>query len=136
MLLMPDLIAHKGYHQRRQYRQDNDAQSDPKYRFESAANRILQKMDALLGQNGRQAQVQLEELSEEYRTFLRIVPIFRELHLSIERQLYNFTRWQAQTDGGDIFELHHNHLETTLTDLKQLMGKGEDTLQAATAIGT
>ena len=157
-LLMPDLIAHKGYRERRQYNLGH--QSDRKHRYEKAADTILDNMGDLLyptpeqtasqlvtqakGDNAtdkwhpaqEQIASRLDALTQEYSAFLPIVPRFKQLHVSIQRQLHNFERWKPENetcaDAGsmrDILDLHHNLLDTTLADLDQLISKGEETLQ-------
>ena len=125
-LLMPDLIAHKGYQQRRQYRQGN---SEKKY--EQSAKDLLRTA----GETLRVAQAghhphQLKQLQLDYKAFLPVLPIFRELRLSLARQEHNFQRWQARINGGEILDFHHEHLENALRELELLVMKGEDTQKA------
>ncbi len=125
-LLMPDLIAHKGYQQRRQYRQGNSGK-----KYEQSAKDLLRTA----GETLRVAQAghnphDIKQLQLDYKAFLPVLPIFRELRLSLARQEHNFQRWQARINGGDILDFHHEHLENALRELELLVMKGEDTQKA------
>lgn len=123
-LLMPDLIAHKGYQQRRQYRQGNNEK-----KYERSAKNLLRTAGETLAQTGPNPH-QLKQLQLDYKAFLPVLPIFRELHLSLARQEHNFQRWQARINGGEILDFHHEHLENALRELELLVMRGEDTQKA------
>ena len=93
-LLMPDLIAHKGYHQMRQYRgghQLNDA--------EERASQLRKATDKLLNtDSGNPADVSLDELEHAYPRSVNIVSQLTELHISLLRQSHNFDWWRARMD--------------------------------------
>ena len=123
MLLMPDLIAHKGYHQRRQYRQD-----DIKERYEKATNDLFKETADLLAHRESKKRHHLEQLTQKYKKFLSTVPRLEGLRISMERQLYNFELSQAQSRLGNILTFHHSYLHTTRQELNLLVAKGKETL--------
>ncbi|MGB0384146.1 MAG: hypothetical protein ACPGWR_04900 [Ardenticatenaceae bacterium] len=126
-LLMPDLIAHKGYHQRRQYRQGNIKRD-----YEHAAKRLHQTTIALLS-DAPEAQDRriLDTLSQDYQTYLTIVPHLEALHTSLAKQLHNYQWWQKQAHAGDVLDFHHHHLNTAYQELELLVTKGHNALNAA-----
>ena len=126
-LLMPDLIAHKAYHQRRQYHQN-----EVKQNYEHFAKHLRQSADNLLAASNTQANARhIKNLEQDYRRFMRALPEFRELRLSMARQQHNFERWQSQLQHeGDLLTLHYNHIETICRELDILLDKGEDTQTA------
>jgi len=123
MLFLPDLIAHKGYHQRRQYRQ-----GDIKERYEQAAETLFNETTHLLAHRGSKKEHNLEQLTQKYEDFLSAVPRLESLRISLERQLYNFELLQTQSTLGDILTFHHSHLRTTRQELNLLVAKGKETL--------
>ena len=126
-LLMPDLIAHKAYHQRRQY-----YQGEVKRRYEQFAKQLRQSADSLLAAPDTQAHLsEIKKLEQDYRQFIRTLPLFRELRLSMARQQHNFERWQPQLPhDGNLLTLHQAHIETIYRELEILVDKGEDTQTA------
>ncbi len=127
-LLMPDLIAHKAYHQRRQYRQGN-----LKERIEQAADHMQGTTMSLLSSDSTQFnhQAQLQQLTHDYYQFYPVVLSLNELHISLQRHQHNFELWQPRSELGDINQFHHSHLITTLEELHLLINKSQNTLDAA-----
>jgi hypothetical protein len=127
-LLMPDVIAHKGYHQMRQYR-SGDLQ--PKYTnslavFREATDRLLSdlrwhavKTDAL------------EDLADAYKGLISAVAKLDELRISMTRQVHNYAWWRARFEGSGIMEYHRNHLETARLELELMTSEGRDALVVA-----
>ncbi|MGB0387567.1 MAG: hypothetical protein ACPGWR_22335 [Ardenticatenaceae bacterium] len=126
-LLMPDLIAHKGYQQVRQYRKNN-----MKYRYEEAAQALRQTTNALLSDvTTRQDSSKLYTLTHDYKGFLTIVPRLEELHSSLAKQVHNYEWWQKRLEMSDVLDFHHYHLNNAKQELHLLISKGKDTLEAA-----
>ena len=126
MLLMPDLVAHKGYHQRRQYRQN-----DIKKRYQEASDTLFEETTFLLAQRKANKRHNLEQLTLKYEEFLSTVPRLEGLRISLERQLYNFELLQAQSRLGDLLTFHHSYLRTTRQELNLLVAKGKETLEVS-----
>jgi hypothetical protein len=80
-----------------------------------------------MGRSRSHNQHNLKQLQQDYKAFLPVLPIFRELRLSLARQEHNFQRWQARMAGGDILDFHYEHIESSLRELELLVMKGEDT---------
>jgi len=127
-LLMPDLIAHKAYHQRRQYRQGKI-----KERIEEAADHMHDTTSSLLslGPTLPSHRAQLQQLTHDYNRFYPVVLNLNELHISLQRHQHNFELWQPRSNLGDIAQFHHSHINTTLEELRLLINKSQNTLDAA-----
>lgn len=124
-LLMPDLIAHKGYHQRRQYRQD-----ETKEQYEQAIKTIYQTINELLKELETNRN-KLDQLTTDYNTFLIVVPHMAALYDSLAKQLHNYQWWQKQAKLGEVAEFHHHHLNAAFRELELLVAKGKEALEAA-----
>ena len=122
MLFLPDLIAHKGYQQRREYRQGNI-----KTRYEAAADSLFRETTSLLAQKESQQRPSLDALAQQYETFLAVVPQLETLRLSLARQLYNIEQFEGRTAFGEILTYHHHYLRATRQELNLLIAKGKTT---------
>lgn len=127
-LLMADLIAHKGYHQMRQYR------------LGDLIDRYRQQMHTLLGhtddclKNPTQATestAKLDVLGKEYSSLIIAVAYLRELQVSLIRQQSNFNWWCKQTGDGDVVTFHQQYLEEASQELELLVAEGQHPLEAA-----
>jgi hypothetical protein len=127
-LLMADLIAHKGYHQMRQYR------------LGDLIDRYRQQMHTLLGhtdgclKNPAQATestAKLDVLGKEYSSLVIAVAYLRELQVSLIRQQSNFNWWCKQAGGGDVVTFHQQYLEEASQELELLVAEGRHPLEAA-----
>ena len=127
-LLMADLIAHKGYHQIRQYRLGG---LNEQYRRNMA--KLSTHIDALL-HNLTQAAVTADhhdQLASEYGLLVSAVVHLDQLHVSLLRQEFNFNWWGKRAGGGDIVEYHHSQLEDAAQELELLVAEGRHPLEAA-----
>ena len=125
---MADLIAHKSYYQMRQYRLGD---LDKQYRDKMAA--LSRHTDYLLD-NLTQASVtegQLDQLASEYGLLVSAVVHLNQLHVSLQRQQFNFNWWSKQTGSSDVVEFHHNQLEEGAQELELLVAEGQHPLEAA-----
>jgi hypothetical protein len=127
-LLMPDLIAHKGYHQMRQYR-GGDLQ--PKYTSSLAAFRAV--TDRLLSDLRWHAVEidRLKDLADAYKGLLSVVAKLDELRISMTRQSHNYEEWRARFEGNGVIEYHRRHLETARLELELMTSEGRNALGVA-----
>jgi hypothetical protein len=128
VLLMPDLIAHKGYHQMRQYR-GGDVQN----KYEASLDDLREPTGKLLG-DLREQTVEtgtFDNLALKYNDLARVVPALNELRISLARQLHNYDRWQAQLEDNDVVDYHRDHLETATQELELMVAEGRDALEVA-----
>jgi hypothetical protein len=116
-LLMPDLIAHKGYYQMRQYR-GGDLES----RYETSVSGLREATEHLLSALGHRdmeaAARQVNELSRMYHPLVSVASNLEELHVSLIRQSHNYARWQSRIGDDAVVEFHREHLETATLELE------------------
>lgn len=126
-LSMADLIAHKGYSIRREYR--GDRQRNYKNKLEA----FREYADELLSDLGRQIQEQgkLDEVAGWYGSLTGVIALFSKTSISTAQQLHNYERWRAQTRSNGIIEYHYGHLETANRELELLVAEGRDALEVA-----
>jgi hypothetical protein len=127
-LLMHDLIAHKGYHQIRQYR-GGDLQ--PKYTsslaaFRGATDRLLSDLRWRSVETDR-----LKDLADAYKGLISVVAKLEELRISMTRQSHNYEEWRAHFEGNGVIEYHRRHLETARLELELMTSEGRNALGVA-----
>jgi hypothetical protein len=128
-LLMPDLVAHKAYHEMRKYRGGN-LQSDA----EERASQLLKAAGELINSDSENpAAVSLDELERAYPRSINIVSQLKELHISLLRQSHNYDWWRARIEQNDIVEYHRSHLETATSGVDLLVQQWEDAIESAKA---
>lgn len=114
-LLMPDLIAHKGYHQMRQYR-GGDLES----RYEAGVGGLRETTERLLGALGQHTveSGQINELARKYHPLVSVASNLEELHVSLIRQSHNYARWQTRVGSNAVVEFHREQLDTATLELE------------------
>jgi hypothetical protein len=127
-LLMVDLIAHKGYHQMRQYLLGG---LDVQYRhnmetLSTHTDILLQDLTRATVTSG-----ELDNLAREYGLLVSALVHLDQLHVSMLRQELNFNWWRKQAGGGDVVEFHHIQLENGTQELELLVREGQHSLEAA-----
>jgi hypothetical protein len=132
-LLMPDLVAHKAYHQTRQYRSGN-LQNDA----EERASQLLKATEKLINSDSENpADVNLDELERAYARSINIVSPLKELHISLLRQSHNYDWWRARIEQNSIqngiVEYHRSHLEAATSGIDLLVQQWEDAMESAKA---
>lgn len=127
-LLMPDLIAHKGYHQIRQYRL-----GDLMVRYEQHVRSVQESADRLLDDLGQQAANadDLDRLARDYDALTRVLPRMTTLRISLLRQMHNYDWWRREMAANAIIEYHRSHLETGIIELDLLVAQVHEVLEVA-----
>ena len=127
-LLMPDLVAHKGYYQVRQYRT-----GDLKERYYNKIDDVRTIMGDLLNKVGYEINIddKLGKLSRDYSRLIAVVAELDALRISLSKQLYNYDYWQERISGRDVINFHRSYLKTALKELELMVSEGESTLDAA-----
>lgn len=127
-LLMPDLIAHKGYHQMRQYRLGSWVN-----RYETAVGAVRERTSRLLDtpEQERKTTEELDGLARAYDRLVSIIPDMDALRISLIQQLHNYDWWQDRANGGNVLSFHRSHLETAVRELELLVAKGQSALEVA-----
>lgn len=121
-LLTPDLIAHKGYYQMRQYR-DEKARIEVRYHVSLAKlRRITEKLrEELLGADQVTEEGLKEETIDPYYQLLNVISSLKELHFGILRQLENYDRQRKRLGRNNIIEYHRDHLDTAVRELSLMI---------------
>ena len=123
-LLVPDLIAHKGYFERRQYR--GRRYKEYKDHLDEFRKLVRDLLNELEKREVRSAEI--SELTRRYHKLAEMVWWLEELRVSMTQQLHNYDRWQI---ADDIFQYHRRHIETTNVELELLVSEGQYALGVA-----
>jgi hypothetical protein len=122
LLLMPDLIAHKGYHQIRQYQFIHSGDS-----IKTHTNKIRDIIGQLL-QTTNYTDASTIEIAQSYDPLIESLPYLEGLQISLERMLHNYTWWRERF-SNDIVEYHYSALETASCELELLVTEVKGTLE-------
>jgi hypothetical protein len=129
-LLMPELIAHKSYYQRRKYR--GKRYEEYKQRLDEFRDLVRSLLNEL-----EQREVRPEELTEltreltrRYHGLAEMVWQLEDVRVSMARQLHNYDEWEMPGDN-DILQYHRHHIETTNVELELLVSDGQYALSVA-----
>jgi hypothetical protein len=128
-LLMPDLIAHKGYHQIRQYRSDGWLDE-----YNAVIQSVRSATSQVLNPDGsdRSDTVPTTTLRETGDTLLSKLQDLKTLRISIAQQQENYLWWIEQNPGDTaLFQFHQHHLNIARRELELLIEKGEIALDGA-----
>ena len=125
-LLMPELIAHKSYYQRRQYRGERYEQYQGYLKdFRKLVRKLLNELE--------QREIRSDEvrkLTQRYYNLSDMVWQLEDLRVSIARQLHNYDEWEVTNNNG-IFQYHRRHMETSSAELELLVSDGQYALSVA-----
>lgn len=136
-LLMVDLIAHKGYREKRQYigqpRQLYQQRIEESQEIVSALLDLSQNMQRLKASQS-ETNRQLERLSSAYNKLLKGTQLLEDLRLSLAQQLENYDWWQEQLGRSDLTIYHQKQMQIGHRDLDLLIGKGQSMQQAARTV--
>ena len=126
-LLMADLIAHKCYFLKRQYR--GRLQQDYKERLGA----FWETVDGLLDHLSEEARKpeRLNRLARNYRVLVGVVSKLNRISVSMDQQLHNYAPWRKQMEGNGIVEYHHGYLEMASRELELMVTQGKDALEVA-----
>lgn len=128
LLLLPDLVAHKSYHQMRQYRSGDWL---PTY------NRLVEELRDTTRQvlTAPATAAQRAALERATSAVAARVQDLRALRLSLTQQQENFPWWVNQALGDTaVVQVHQQHLVTALRDMELLVEKGQAAVEGARAV--
>ncbi len=129
-LFMPDLIAHKGYYEKHQYRGKNrDAYKRDLEQFRTTTKRWLND----LAQQKQPEPEKLDDLIRDYNELVKRVWDLENLRVSMVQQLHNYDRWSATRDNA-VLEYHRRDMETTNLELELLVTEGRYALGVANPV--
>lgn len=129
-LLMPDLIAHKAYYQRREY--IGGSNNLDKFTREIYKKRVSELEDIIgefLGHT--KTPKDLNKLKFVYRQVLSGISYLDQRHLFLTDQIENYKLWQNQLGQGDLENYHFNYMKITHRELELLINQGQRMLQTA-----
>ena len=127
-LLMPDLIAHKGYYQARQYQVGE---------FREKYSQQLNTMHATTHTQLHQLEehekriTKLEDLARDYGYLVDTLSHLEQLRIALARQMHNYGWWQRDSENDEVLKYHRTFLETSLVEIQLLMDEGKGALEAA-----
>lgn len=126
-LLMVDLIAHKGYYLRRQYR----GKLQQEYGEQLGA--FWETIDELLGYLSLQVRApdKLNSVARTYRVLVSVVSKLNRISVSMAQQLHNYDLWRSQMAGNRIVEFRYGYLEMAARELELMVAEGKDALEMA-----
>lgn len=132
-LLLPDLIATKGYFQRRQhlgiapegYNLD-DRYNEMLATLRNVTARLLTDLGKRIAETD-----EIDDLARAYGPVAETVPLLRGLHFGIRKQVHNFGRVQERRGNNPVFDYHRQHLDTAEYELELKVADGQDALDAA-----
>jgi hypothetical protein len=124
VLLIPDLIAHKGYYQMRQYlgRELGRRYKENMRYLREITEDLLEDLELQ-----REMGAKLEDLFTMYIRLVPAISALKELHVSMRQQFENYNRWRehykrwrAHVEGNGVVEFHGDQVRTAVLEL-QLM---------------
>lgn len=125
-LTMLDLIAHKGYHLKREY------SGDLRHDYDEGLKAFRKSTYELLGHLGRQIEeTKVDDLAGKYEVWAKVIPELKRLRVSVAQQLPNYDWWHKQVGANSITEYHRGHLDTANQELELMVTQGQDALGAA-----
>ncbi len=127
-LLVADLIAHKGYHQIRQYQVGDLAE-----RYRAKVAEVSGRTADVLADLDQQSATSsgLGQLASEYGLLVTVLMKLEELHISLQGIVFNLDWWRSRVGADEIVEFHYGHLRNGMQGLELLMAQAERPLAAA-----
>lgn len=126
-LFIPDLIAHKSYHQIREYRR-----YDKKIGYSQKLEALRHATADFLADSTHQTLTEeLSNLRHDTHLLTSSVTLLELLHISLAKQLFNYRPYAKKAQEGDVFSFHHGHIETAVKELKLKVQEGRTVLDAA-----
>lgn len=126
-LFIPDLIAHKSYHQIRQYKG-----YDKEVKYSQSVTAMRKNTIALLESNQQvSATDRFEPLVNDSSLLISDIARLVPLRNSLNKQLYNYRPYveavkdKAGLPQNDIFAYHHAHMQTGAEELRLKIEEGE-----------
>lgn len=125
-LLLPDLIAHKGYHQVRGY-------EEMKPRLERTMAALQAATSRLLNERGRQVPTveQLREIAGGYDRLTPVLPQLINARISLVKQTHNFDLWQERFGLNAVLAFHRRFLDSGTKELALAAESARSSLEAA-----
>ncbi len=125
-LFMPDLIAHKSYHQIRQYWGYEEEVGYGK-KLATMRNTTVALLEANLHAS---ATDNFDALVRDSHLLIGDVARLGALRISLAKQLYNYQPYAKTAQEGEIAAFHHAHMRTVTEELNLKVAEGQTVLQA------
>lgn len=128
-LLMPDLIAHKIYHQIRQYRSGGWLNN-----YNHLVDSLRDDTDMALNSNADDGAYHehIATLKQKSSAMLSRIQNLKALHISLTQQNENLPWWIEHAPGDKaLFQFHQRHGQKAVIDLDLLLKKGQTALDGA-----
>ena len=128
ILLMPDLIAHKGYYHIRQLTEQIGKRYEEQ--LEGLRNNIALLLGLSLPNRSGDPRPHLEKLSKPYARLLMATSGFDDLRIGLAQQLENYTLWEDELGEGNLAQYQRQQMRITYRELELLIDKGQRILDA------
>lgn len=124
-LFMPDLIAHKGYHQIRQYRLYAEQEQINTSQISTLIEQTIEQKEEL----EERPRSKIRGQQSRYDQLLLIIVQLRRVYISLERQICNYNLWAEQAGGGPVIEYHATQMQTKLKELELMIEEAEQAIK-------
>ena len=125
--LLPDLIAHKSYHQIRQYRGIADAQVS----FSATLQQVRKTtLDLLSDRSEQKGADEFSQLSTRSQALIGDMAKLGALRITLAKQEYNYSQWLDEAQIGDIITFHATRIKANLKELELNLAEAETVLKA------
>lgn len=124
--LLPDLIAHKSYHQIRQYRGIVEAEVTFSQKLQQVRDTTLELLSDTSKQQGSD---EFSQLSERSQSLISDMAKLGALRITLAKQQYNYSQWPSN-GAGDIITFHTTRIKANLKELELNLAEAETVLKA------
>jgi hypothetical protein len=135
-LLMPDLVAHKGYYQKREYSGRNQQKYEADLNTFQGTTRLL--LTDLKEQESEVSDKSLRDLTGDYGKLIEMVWDLDNVRISMAQQAYNYVqrvnalgRSPAAIKSNNILDYHHDRIKAASSELELMVTEGRNALQTA-----
>lgn len=129
-LLLLDLIAHKSYHQIRQYRGIVEGQITFSSKLQQARDTTLELLSDTSDTKKKKGSDEFKQLSERSQSLISDMAKLGALRITLAKQQYNYSQWLDEAQAGDIVTFHATRIKANLKELELNLAEAETVLKA------
>ncbi len=119
-LLLPDLIAHKGYSRKRQY-----AAGDLRKQYKEFVNKLNATAEQTLNsKDSTPTEADLENLSTKTGNLLGMLSFFNGIKVELGQQITNYEQWKGGISEGTLADFQQAYLATSSREVELLIELG------------
>jgi hypothetical protein len=121
-----DLIAHKGYFLRRQYRCNKQLEL-----YRENIEELRTSSSNMLRPHSHSFEESFSFLKKHYVDMVETTTIINTLRIDLEKQKDNYEIWIKHSNIQDLMIYHQRHIETALMELNHAIDEGKSALEAS-----